>query len=415
MGFFDWFRRARTPQPPTQQEYAEIIMSGLRESGDTRAWTYEEQRGRLTETMLAPGVFPSFINLPNLHKDYIDAGPEGRKECLRRQVGALMQQFIPPTFAEAKAKLRPVIRSTTERGIVKLQSHGNPAWSEPAYRPLCESVEIALVYDGEFNMMRLTEAKLAQWGVAFDEAFDVAIDNLRLESSKPWLAMQNGVFLSQFGDFYDAPRLLLPDVLYRQPIAGAPVVMAPNRAVLLLTGDRNEAGMQTIVELAEQALAQTRPLPPLMLRWSGTAWEKFIPEALAGTLHRLRLRELAADYQDQHVALNEILQREGQDIVVAQHTIAQRENGEQFSYSVWAEGAHSLLPDTDFVALHRASTKQIAYVPRSELKQALGSLINATEHLPLRYEVDRFPDDDVFQRLHATFSRIPESHRELNA
>ena len=408
MGFFDRFRKARTPQQPTQHEHAEAFMSGLRASGDTRAWTYEEQKGRFIQTTVAPNTLPAIINLHNMYRDYVQAAPDERDECMRRQVAGMMQQFVPLTFVEAKAKLRPVIRSTTERGVVKLQGFGNAAASESAHRPLCDSMEIGLVYDGEFNMMRLNEAKLEQWGVTFDEAFDVAIDNLRLESSRPWLPMQNGVFLSQFGDFYDAARLLLTDVLYRQPIAGAPVVMAPNRSVLLLTGDRNAAGMQTIVELAEQALTQTRPLPPLMLRWSGASWEKFVPEALAAKLHRLRLRELAADYQDQHAMLNELLAREGRDIFVAQHTIAQRQNGEQFSVSVWSEGVHSLLPNTDFVALYRPSTKQTAYLLQSELIHTFGSFLKPTEYLPVRREVDGFPTEDVFQRLLATSGKIPD-------
>ena len=229
---------------------------------------------------------------------------------------------------------------------------------------LCEGLEIGIAYDGEFNLMRLSEASLEEWGVTFDDAFDIAVDNLRLQSSTPWLALQNGVFLSQSGDFYDPSRLLLTDVLYRQPIMGAPVVMAPNRAVLLLTGDRNEAGLQTLVDLAEQALAQPRSLPPLMLRWSGVAWERFTPQALSPKLHRLRLRELTADYQDQQAMLNDLHKQEGHDVFVAQHTIVQRADGEHRSICVWPEGVRSLLPETDFIALYRPSTKQTAFVPR---------------------------------------------------
>lgn len=408
MGFFDRFRKPPAPQPPSQPDYAESFMSVLRESGDTRFWTYEPERGRLVETGLASSAVPGIINLPNMHREYVDTAPEGRKECMRRQVAGMMQQSAPHSFADAKIRLRPVIRSTTERGVIKLQGFTNRPGAEIAYRPLCESIEIGIAYDGEFNVMRLNEAKLEQWGVTFDEAFDIAVDNLRLASSKPWLALQNGVFLSQFGDFYDASRLLLTDVLYRQPIAGAPVVMAPNRTALLLTGDQNEAGLQTLMEVAEQALTQPRSLPPLMLRWSGVAWEKFVPKVLAAKLHRLRLHELAADYQDQQAALNDIHAREGRDVFVAQHTIVQRNDGEQRSICVWTEGVHSLLPDTDFVALYRPTTKQTAFVPRREFRQRFRDIVKSTEHLPIRHEVERFPDVDVFQELLATYGKLPE-------
>jgi uncharacterized protein YtpQ (UPF0354 family) len=409
MGFFDRFRKPRAPQPPSQSEYAEHLMSALRGGGDTRSWKYEPEAGRLLETGLAASAVPGVINLPNMHRDYINAGPEGREECMRRQVAGMTQIAIPSSFAEVVAKLRPVIRSTTERGVLKLQGFNTLPGSEIAYRPLCESIEIGVAYDGEFNVARLNEGKLKEWGVTFDEAFDIAVDNLRLESHKPWLALRDGVFLSQFGDYYDASRLLLTDVLYRQPIAGAPVVMAPNRTVLLLTGDRNEAGLQTLLELAEQALAEPRSLPPLMLRWSGAAWEKFVPEKLAAKLHKLRLNELAVDYQDQQAKLNDMHTREGLDIFVAQHSIAQRKDGEQLSFCVWSESVHSLLPDTDYVALHRPSTKQTAFVSRHEFRHQFRDFFEPTEHLPIRYEVRRFPDIAVFEELLLTHGKLPEA------
>lgn len=407
MGFLDRLRKSSPPQPPSQPEYAEWFMSALRDAGDTRTWTYEQERGRLVETGLAAGAASGIINLVNMHQDYVNAGPEGRPDCMRRQVAGMMQQFVPPNFADAKTKLRPVIRSTTERGVIKLQGFGNGPKVEMAYRALCENIEIGIAYDGEFNVMRLSKATFEQWGITFDDAFDIAVDNLRAESSKPWLALQNGVFLSQFGDFYDASRLLLTDLLYRQPIMGAPVVMAPNRTVLLLTGDRNDAGLQTLVDVAEQALAQTRSLPPLMLRWSGAAWERFVPESLAEKLHRLRLRELTADYQDQQATLNDAHKQKGQDVFVAEHTILQRADGEQRSICVWSEGVHSLLPDTDFIALYRPSTNQTAFVPRNEFRQQFADIANPTEHLPIRYEVKAFPDEETFVGLIGRYGKLP--------
>lgn len=407
MGFLDWFRKSSPPQPPSQPEYAEWFMSALRDAGDTRTWRYEQELGRLVQTGLAADAVSGIINLANIHRDYVDAGPEGRPDCMRLQVAGMMQQFIPPSFADAKTKLRPVIRSATERGVVKLQGLGNGPKAEMAYRTLCENIEVGIAYDGEFNVMRLSQSTFEQWGVSFDDALDIAVDNLRVESSKPWLALQNGVFLSQFGDFYDASRLLLTDLLYRQPIMGAPVVMAPNRAVLLLTGDRNDAGLQTLVDLAEQALAQTRPLPPLMLRWSGAAWERFVPESLAAKLHRLRLYELTADYQDQQAILNDVHEKNGEDVFVAEHKIVQRADGEQSSICIWSEGVHSLLPDTDFIALFRPSTKQTAFVPRSEFRQQFTHIANPTEHLPVRYEVNAFPDEETFVELIGRYGKLP--------
>ncbi|WP_414439590.1 hypothetical protein [Burkholderia sp. 22PA0106] len=384
-------------------------MSALRASGDTRAWSYEPERERLVQTNLAEGESGGIVNFSNMYREYLDTREDARAECLRRQTAGMRPAPMPSRFADAQARLRPVIRSATERGVVNLQGATRLPANEIAYRPLCENIEVGIAYDGEFSLQRLNNKTFADWGVTFDEAFEIAIDNLRAESSKPWLALGHGVFVSQFGDFYDAARLLLTDVLYRQPIAGAPVVMAPNRAVLLLTGDRNEAGLQTLLAAAEEALRQPRALPPLMLRWSGTAWERFAPEPLARKLHALRLQELAADYADQRTLLDDLHAKEGRDVFVATYTVVQSDHdGRQRSLCVWSEGVHSWLPDTEVVALYQISTKRTAFLPRHEVHRCFGDLLKPTAHLPIRYEAERFPDAERVEAWFATHGKLAD-------
>lgn len=89
MGFFDRFRKTATPQPPSQHEYADLIMAGLRKAGDARSWAYEADHGRLVETNIATGTNPGIIHLQNMFREYVNAGPEGRAEAMRRQVAAI--------------------------------------------------------------------------------------------------------------------------------------------------------------------------------------------------------------------------------------------------------------------------------------------------------------------------------------
>ncbi|KVN69461.1 hypothetical protein WM03_14630 [Burkholderia ubonensis] len=382
----------RFRKPPTQQIFAERLMAALRAAGDTRAWIYESEKNRLVQ----PDAPSNVVNLHNLFREYAGAKPADRHATLKHQASAVVGHAIPARLADAKAQLRPVIRSTSERGEIHLQMATRP---ELAFRPLCGNLEIGIAYDSEFSVSRLTTTKLQEWGITFDEAYDIAIDNLRAESSRPWLALQNGVFLAQFGDYYDASRLLLTDLLYRQPIAGAPVVMAPNRAVLLLTGDRNPAGFDTMLQVAERAFAQPRPLPPLMLRWDGAAWQRFVPEGFATRLQQLWVSDLAGDYRDQQALMDEAHARDGLDVFVAQYSAYRRPSGELFSMSVWTEGVHSLLPDTDSVMLFRPRTQQSATVPMAELLRLCGDLMTATAHRPVRYEVKAFPDEARFRAL----------------
>ncbi|MFL9858867.1 DUF1444 family protein [Paraburkholderia madseniana] len=400
MRFLDRFRK------PTAPKFAELFMSSLRSSGDARSWEYDKTLNRLVPASGDGESSVNFITLHNMFREYAEAKPAERKEILKRQTGGMKQLTIPAKFSDARARLRPVIRSTTERGVTYLQTRGGASRFDIAFRPLCANLEIGIAYDGESTIMRLSESKLKEWNITFDEAYGIAVDNLRLESSKPFVALRNGIFASQFGDHYDASRLLLLDLLHRQPISGAPVVMAPNRTVLLLTGDRNVAGLETMLEIAEETLAQPRALPPLMLRWDGTVWQRFVPEGLEPKLTQLRIREIAADYQDQLTHLNDIHSREGIDIFVAQYTIAQRPSGELLTACVWTDGVHSLLPATDIVVLFRHEPKQSAYVPWPELIKECGHLMTPTEHLPVRYEVKAFPEEALFQAWCTRFDKV---------
>lgn len=400
MGIFDRFRK------PSQQQFAALFIATLRSLGDTRPWEYAESMNGLVLPRAAPGAPSNVINLHNMYQEYVAVQRKQRDDVLKRQATGMMQHYLPADFAEASPRLRPVIRSTTERGIAYLQLGADAARRDIAFRPLCESMEIGIAYDGEFNILRLTEAKLAEWSVTFDEAYDVAIDNLRRQSTKPFMRLKDGVFASQFGDYYDASRLLLTDLLYRQPISGAPVVMAPNRTVLLLTGDRNEAGLRLMLEIAGQERAKPRPLPSLMLRWDGQSWQQFEPAGLESRLRELRVQELAADYQDQLAHLNENHKRDGVDIFVAQYKVFRRPTDELHTVCAWTEGIHSLLPITDAVVLHRPSTGQSAFVPWSELMRACGHLMTPTRDLPVRYEVHGFPDENVFQSLSSRFDKF---------
>ena len=401
MGFFDRFRK-----PPTQEQYAEHFIAMLRSLGDTRHWEYAEQMKCLVLPSAGSNAPSNVINLQNMYQEYLGAEIDERYEVLKRQASGMMQQYVPEDFAPARGRLRPVIRSSTERGVAYLQVDVADGKRNIAFRPLCENLEIGLAYDGEFNIMRLTDAKLAEWNVTFDDAYDIAVDNLRMASAKPFMALKDGVFASQFGDHYDASRLLLTDLLHRQSISGAPVVMVPNRTVLLLTGDRNEAGLQLMLDIAVEERAKPRPLPALMLRWTGH-WECYEPPGLESMLRELRLQELAADYKDQTEFLSERHKRAGVDVFVGQHMVVQGQNGALRSACACTEGvACSLLPKTDVVVLFRPTANKGAFVPFDELLQACGQLLTQTEHLPIRYEARSFPTEEVFQQLSNRFDKL---------
>ncbi|GGC54687.1 hypothetical protein GCM10011400_47970 [Paraburkholderia caffeinilytica] len=373
-----------------------MFAARLRALGDTRQWQYDAPQSRLTLPPVDGRIPSDIINLPNMYREYISAKRGMRADTLQHQATGMMQHYIPETLAEARSHLRPVIRSATERGYMYL-SLGETAKRDIVFRPLCENLEIGIAYDSEYTIARLTGSTLAKWGVSFEEAYEIAIDNLRAESTRSFTQLQNGVLMSAYDDHYDAGRLLLTDLLHRQGISGAPVVMAPNRKVLLLTGEHNDAGLATMVSIAESALQEPRPLPPLMLRWNGERWEKFAPQALAQKLALMRIKEVASDYEAQKTRLDQLFQQRKTDIFVAKFTALQAPDGSVHSLCAWTEGVRSLLPAADKIFLFRPSTNQHVQMPWEEVVAACGHLLKPTDHLPIRYEVDAFPEQAIFE------------------
>ncbi|CBJ40719.1 conserved hypothethical protein (plasmid) [Ralstonia solanacearum CMR15] len=389
--------------PPTTHEYATLFMNKLRELGDTRTWQYDAPQNRLIVPPTDGKPSGDVVNLGNMYGEYRAAGRRERAEALRRQAAGMMQRYIPDAFAEARAHLLPIVRLSTERGQAYLQLGVPEDKRDIAFRPLCDNLEIGLAYDSEYSISRLNEARLRDWGVTFDEAYAVALDHLRERSGQAWKALDNGVFVSQFGDLYDASRLLLTDLLHRQPISGMPVVMIPSRAVLLLTGDRNDAGLATLVALAEAVLEDPRPLSSRMLRWTGEHWEIFVPPTLANRLALLHAKESVGDYGAQKTMLDEAHAQQGIDIFVATYQAHQGPDGTVVSSCVWSEDVHALLPVTDEMFLHRASTGHVVKLPWERAQQACGHLMAMTPHAPARYEVKAFPPPDLYDALLAEF------------
>ena len=134
----------------------------------------------------------NIINLHNLFHDYAAAKPSERDTVLKRRMNAMMQHEIPTDFAAARAKLRPVIRSATERCVTALQTAGQFGITELAFRPLCENIEIGIAYDGEPTSRACRPRRSTDGASLFDEACDIAIDNLRAASSTPWPRCRTG-------------------------------------------------------------------------------------------------------------------------------------------------------------------------------------------------------------------------------
>ncbi|GAB3255587.1 DUF1444 domain-containing protein [Chitinimonas naiadis] len=375
---------------PSRDAFAMKYLAGLRELGDQRPWRYDG--GRFHLVLEGGEADQAVISLGTMYAEHCALPRKQRAQQLQNVVRAMVSE-VPQQFALAKANLLPAIKHLTEREQAALMLDAHERRTSFPAQSLCGELEVAVMYDSEFSMSRLTAKQFSEWGVRFEDALAVAMENLRDRSVTPMQAVVPGLYVSDWGDYFDASRMLLTDLLYRHSISGAPVVMVPNRTCLLLTGDRDEAGLTRMLALAEEVLAQPRPLSAQMLRWDGGQWTVFQPSIVAEKLGELQFADLANSYGVQKELLDEQHERGEVDIFVATFmAMRDKENGRLFSVSTWSNGVHTLLPVTDSVALRSDDSEGHLLVAWADLQQVCGALMQATEDYPPRYEVRAYPD-----------------------
>jgi hypothetical protein len=343
-----------------------------------------------------------YINLHNVYRAYLQAPRRGRKQVFDSFVlGILNQADIPPGFAEARALLMPAVRPRALLGYMSLQARLDR--NEPmelAYRELSDDAVLLLAVDAQRSLQLLPSAQLARWGISFEEAFDVALDNLRdrtIGQLAPGDA-GSGVMVSAWNDAYDSTRILLPDLAHRSVGTGTPVMMIPTRDTLMVASRHSPEAQLIMIRMAAERMAgEPRVCSALMYQFVGARLAAYEPEdeAVSLALHELRCESLAAEYADQQQQLDKLHERDGEDIFVGTFGTA-RKDGKTTSFCSWTQGVTAgLLPKTDVVALVRLNGPEEPEICRLEwslVAERAGHLMEATSHYPPRYFVSTFPE-----------------------
>ena len=93
-------------------------------------------------------------------------------------------------------------------------------WPLKGLRPISQDLRVAVVYDTEHAMAQITGQTMQQWGVSEEQVHQKAIDNLHHKAPPKFVSLAPGLFGSDYGDYYDAARILLPELAYQLPLPG---------------------------------------------------------------------------------------------------------------------------------------------------------------------------------------------------
>ena len=346
--------------------------------------------------------------LGNVLHDLRRSPRAARAALLRRFLDGMLApgDATPTRYEDARPRLMPVVRRRGDMGIVALSALGatdDPARRFlPATRPLAGELVIALVCDEPASMAYVSERELALWQVPFEQVLGDALDNLReLPEHGGWQQIGQGVWSGEWGDSYDSSRILLPDLIHRVGVRD-PVVAVPFRNALMLTSAGNEAGIALMARVIGHRLEDSqRWLSFQPLRLEGTQWLPHAPLVAVDAWHLLNLRNTAALAESQKELLDALHARRGLGLAVASCQLMARDDLGTFSFSVWPEGADTLLPRTEFIVFNRRDDDPDGplLVPWPEATSVVGPLMEPTDHAPERWRVRGFPDAAQLARL----------------
>ncbi|WP_198083053.1 hypothetical protein [Variovorax sp. E3] len=345
------------------------------------------------------------IYLNNIYRDYCQAAPSRRSEEIARFVlGVVGSGEQPDDLEAARPRLLPVLRYLAGLDLLWIPNEdlAKPHTPKMIWRPFSPALGVAVAIDSEHSIAQVGRPDLERWGITFDEAFAIAVDNLRHKAAPAFTQVSPGLYMSHYGDYYDAARVLLQELAWQLPLAGEPVAMMPNRVCLLLCGADDPAALADMVGRARQILReQSRPLSSEMFRLRGNAWAPWSPQGEAGgALAQLQREDRMADYAEQKAALEKAHEAAGIDVFVAAHTLIQRNSDGAFlSYAVLPKGVDTWLPEADLIVLSESAEGEPTMVSWAHFVEHASHLLERLSFAAPRWKVLGFPEGECLRKL----------------
>jgi uncharacterized protein YtpQ (UPF0354 family) len=393
MGIFDFLRG-----DDDQDRFAARVTERLKQRGWPHPIRYD--RGRFE---LALGGEAGALYLGNIFRDWLKFPKAERPAQLDNAIAFVFEMAADDSWEAVREHLLPLIRpraffENTELG----RGRDWEAGSAFPQKPLAGPLSIVLAIDRPSSMAMVGERVLREWGRSFDEVLEIALDNLRARSPCHFVRQAEGYYLSDFGDWHDASRILLPHLFHQLELRGDPVAIAIVREGLVVAGSEDAPALDAMAAFAEASFQDaTRPISRAPLVFREGAWLPFEPQSPAlSSLNAQWARQRVWDYGQQA----ELLERHFADIpldrFLAPLEIA-KDGSHLRTWTSWASDARALLPKADAVVLMDGDGRAL---PRlwQDVEAACGPFPVEGATYPQRYNCGDWPDTETLQRLAAT-------------
>lgn len=413
MGLWDYIRSFWGP--PTRDRFAKIFIKEAKRICPDLSFVYDKANFSIKYDK--DGV----IYLTNIYLEHLQLPKESQFDCIKTFASSILltRNFeIPTDFADVHPDLLPVVRSRSYFESIRLQGaieakDANHIDFAP-YQPVCGNLVIALVYDLPGTMQTISIDQLKTWGVTFYEALEAARDNLRQMGQVQIAKIGEGTYVSCSGDCYDASRMLLDTLLDQFEVDGDMILMAPNRDLLIATGSKDAAGLDSMISLAFQSLEQPRPISTFAFCREEGELSVWLPDPSSPhykPFKELQSHSIGPEHEEQKELLQKLFEACDIDIHVASLNFLTSETKAPLSYAIWSKGILTLLPEADLIALatFQAPTsttsesdpevEETFLVPWSLVTEHCSHLLIPTDYYPPRWKVESFPDEETLEKL----------------
>jgi hypothetical protein len=335
--------------PPERDEdrFARRVVEALREVSPEIRVTYDPQAFELRHVDDASAGQRTFLY--NSFAEYRRLAEEEQDAHIANFARFITESRKPQPSGEAALDmLLPLLRSRADVLAVCAQQEGEFAYTR-ASRQFCENMLIMLALDSEHAIRLVTDGDLDQLGVTFDDALGIAIAHLDEKGSHSFGQLAEGTFVTTCGDYYDASRVLIPEMFGQLPVNGNPVAIVQARSAVLVTGSEDMDGLAMIAGFALEDLADNEravALNPIELvdgQWRPFAIAADHPQALKN----LMPTQLAWAYNATKDAVQELL---GDDIFVPTALLLQQD-GKAATAATWAAGVPTAVPLVDAILI----------------------------------------------------------------
>jgi hypothetical protein len=393
MGIFDFLRGDHD-----RDRFAARVAGRLQQRGWPHPIQYDQAQFRL-----ALGGNAGELYLGNIFQDWLKFPKSERPAQLDKAIAFVFEMGADDSWDAVRDQLLPLVRPRAYFENLGLSPrHDWATGPQPMQKALAGALSIVIAIDRPSSMAIAGQEVWEEWGRPFDEVLAIALDNLRARSPCRFERQPEGWYLSNFGDWHDVSRILLPDLFRQLDLRGDPVAIAVVREGLVVAGSEDIAALNAMAAFAEASfLEATRPISRAPLVFRDGRWLPFEPDEPAlASLRSLWAAQRAWDYGQQAELLEEHFADIQLDRFLAPLEIIE-DGSETRTWTSWASDAAALLPKADAVVLIEPGAPVL---PRlwKDVETVCGPFRAEGATYPQRYSGLEWPDAATLQRLAET-------------